>query len=575
MTTRRLALLATALLAAACSSGSDGKDPAPAPTITTFVAADDALTTGGATTLTAVFANGTGTIDRGVGAAASGAAISTGTLTVTNADGVSVTATETVQVFPAATVSSFTAAKSPITAGTATSLTALFSDGTATVDHGVGDVTSGAAASTGTLTADTTFTLTVTNPAGDSVTQQATVTVVPAPEITSFAPTADTILQGTGTDLVASFTGGTGSISPDIGAVASDVGVPTGKLDATSTWTLTVTNAAGDAVTADATVTVVPPPTIGSFTASAPSVAKGTPATLTAVFAHGTGDVDGGVGAVTSGVSVATPNLDASTTFTLTVTGFGGATATAQVTVDVYDCADGVKNGDEVGVDCGGSCGTCPTDCAAILAATPAAPSGVYGIDPDGAGGSPAIAAYCDMTTAGGGFTLCASHAHGAKDDGLGFLTTSWGTGPDPFFDGSTISSHGSFCGALTITEVYGAHWSDATTERFRTGPVSTGGVNPFASTGNRRFTAGADVIGIMTKDAMSSGAYTGLACDYTDNSFWQGTSLCLATGASWQIIVGNLNNYLHYPGEREWMCGANAWCGGPDWSASILVFVR
>lgn len=585
MTVRPPALLATALLSAlaACSSGSDGKDPVPAPVITSFVAADDALTTGGSTTLTAVFTGGTATVSPGVGSVTSGVAASTGalaadttfTLTVTNADGLSVTATETVRVFPAATVTSFTAAKSPITAGTATTLTAVFSDGTATVDHGVGDVTSGTAASTGTLTADTTFTLTVTNPAGDSVTQQATVTVVSAPLITSFAPTADTILQGTGTDLVAIFTGGTGWISPDIGAVASGVGVATGDLDATSTWTLTVTNAAGDAVTADATVTVVPPPSITRFTSAAPFVLKGTPATLTAVFAHGTGDVDGGVGAVTSGVPVATPNLDAPTTFTLTVTGFGGATATRQVTVDVYDCADGVKNGDEVGVDCGGSCGTCPADCAAILAATPGAPSGVYGIDPDGDGGDGAIAAYCDMTTDGGGYTLCGSFGDNAKGDGLGYLSATWGTSTTPFFDGTTVTAHGSFCNGLTFSSLYGAHWSSPTAERFRTAPISTGGENPFGMVvGSYRYTNGGNAIALFTKDAMSRGVHAWGACAYDDNNFNQGTSLCITNGANWNMIVGNLNNYM-YRGEGEWMCGYDFFCAGPDGAASILVFAR
>lgn len=54
----------------------------------------------------------------------------------------------------------------------------------------------------------------------------------------------------------------------------------------------------------------------------------------------------------------------------------------------------------------GGKCGPPPMSCKALLAAQPNTPTGVYMLDPDGEGGSPAFEATCDMETASGGWTL-------------------------------------------------------------------------------------------------------------------------------------------------------------------------
>jgi hypothetical protein len=76
------------------------------------------------------------------------------------------------------------------------------------------------------------------------------------------------------------------------------------------------------------------PPTITSFTASPSSVTDGATAQLTGVFSNGTGVITPGNLAATSGTAVTvTPPNDATTVYTLTVTGTSGATASSTASV--------------------------------------------------------------------------------------------------------------------------------------------------------------------------------------------------------------------------------------------------
>ena len=80
------------------------------------------------------------------------------------------------------------------------------------------------------------------------------------------------------------------------------------------------------------------PPSITSFTASASSITDGSSATLTGVFANGTGMINPGNLPATTGVAV-TVSPTATTTYTLTVTGTSGAPATAMAMVTVTAAA--------------------------------------------------------------------------------------------------------------------------------------------------------------------------------------------------------------------------------------------
>ncbi len=89
-------------------------------------------------------------------------------------------------------------------------------------------------------------------------------------------------------------------------------------------------------------------------------------------------------------------------------------------------CFDGKDN------DCDGSTDDDPEcilkSCAELLASNPALPSGTYTIDPDGGGGKPSFAAWCEMALDGGGWTLVWKHSYyevGAPTDTMRFYSTS------------------------------------------------------------------------------------------------------------------------------------------------------
>ena len=164
---------------------------------------------------------------------------------------------------------------------------------------------------------------------GSSSTQ----TPSPSPSITSFTANRTSVTDGSTAALTGVFANGTAVITP--GNVPANSGVAvTVSPTTTTTYTLTVTPASGTAVTATAAITVNPAPTITSFISIPTTITTGSNATLTGVFANGTGVITPGNLTATSGVGV-TVSPTATTTYTLSVTNASGTavTATAPVTV--------------------------------------------------------------------------------------------------------------------------------------------------------------------------------------------------------------------------------------------------
>lgn len=189
-----------------------------------------------------------------------------GTYTITATSSVATTRSgaATVTVVAAPSIASFSN-NGPIAAGTAANLTAVFSNGSGSVDRALGTILSNSPISTGTLTGDTTYTLTVTNAAGTQSTAQTTVVVIDPTEV-AITPLAATVLSGRSLNLVGTTTlgslnwtlpvgQGTLSLSSTANGVANTYTAPSGLLSELSA-TVTLKNATNAVKSATALITV-------------------------------------------------------------------------------------------------------------------------------------------------------------------------------------------------------------------------------------------------------------------------------------------------------------------------------
>lgn len=181
------------------------------------------------------------------------------------------------KVAPEPEVSSFTISESTITRGDEVTLTAVFTGGTATVDNGVGILSSGIPLLIS-PTETSTYTLSVTDEIGRLVSSSINVTVIATPEISSFTLSNSTITQGEGVTIVAVFSNGTATVDNGVGELVSGVpktiyplyraptlgGVfidpPSTTTPSTIHYELTIENSLGKTKTSSVSLTVAWPP---------------------------------------------------------------------------------------------------------------------------------------------------------------------------------------------------------------------------------------------------------------------------------------------------------------------------
>lgn len=222
-----------------------------------------------------------------------------------------------------------------------------FSNGTAVINNGVGTVTSGVSYPVSPTT-NTTYTLTVTNAAGDFVSSQVTVDVATV-SMSAVSPATKTLSVshsfGFGGAAVSGAVDTTKTWSVD-GVAGGNATV--GTIDASGnytapatpgTYTIRATSNALGTVYQEAVVTVVAMPSFDvAFAATPTAISYGGTSALTATWSNATSaTLVGGVTneAVTSPLNFTTPALTADTTYTLTLTNAAGDTVQSQVTVTV------------------------------------------------------------------------------------------------------------------------------------------------------------------------------------------------------------------------------------------------
>jgi hypothetical protein len=264
-------------------------------------------------------------------------------LTVKNTDGLQGSATTTVSTSSPGLVSVlvFQATPSQIAPGGTSTLNWVVQNATTvTIAPAPGAVSATSGQTVVTPSATTTYTLTATGPAG-TVTATAVVTVtatpIVSPQIVRFDASPLTIQPGQSSTLSwATNNATTVTISGGVGSQPLQGSASTGPLTATTTYTLTATNASGS-VTAPITVTVAPNtiPQVVVFSASPQTITAGQSSQLCwQVNGATTINISNGVGSNLAANACVAVSPQTTTTYTLSATNATG-NIQASVTVNV------------------------------------------------------------------------------------------------------------------------------------------------------------------------------------------------------------------------------------------------
>lgn len=254
-----------------------------------------------------------------------------------------------IRTLPAPEILTFSSAASVLTVGHSTVISIAYRHGTGTLDP-LGPVARKVAL-TVTPLQTTTYTLIVMNKAGDPVSAQLTIQVVPPPDATMTTPSAVTsgvsgfmasVPSVAGSSYQWSLSGGVMDSSSAGNSVTFTPGSP-GSIAATCM----VNNAAGDSASSTRSIPVLAMPVISSFQSSANVITLGGSATLTPVFSGGMGHIDPGGMTVQSGASVSVaPTM--TTLFRLVVDNGAGGIIGLATTIKVVPPPDATITGESL-----------------------------------------------------------------------------------------------------------------------------------------------------------------------------------------------------------------------------------
>ena len=251
-------------------------------------------------------------------------------LTVTNTDGLSSTATTSVTTLTPSQVNivQFTANPANITAGQSSTLTWVVQNASSVTISGIGSVNANSGSVGVSPTTTTTYTLTATGGTG-TVTQTVTVTVGPGatstPQIIRFEANPVTIAPGQSSTLSWSTSGATSVSISGVGTVTAN-GSTTVTPTQTTTYTLTATNGT-TSVSAPVTVTVSGAgiPQIVTFVATPQNISPGQSTKICWQVNGATSiSITPGVGTNLNANDCATVSPTTTTTYTLTATNAAG-----------------------------------------------------------------------------------------------------------------------------------------------------------------------------------------------------------------------------------------------------------